>query len=505
MMKRSISNHLAALVTTMACCSASAQELVSVRLTDSIKSQGTGNIDLMKDVTASQLEQYRLDNDGFLVLGVDVNEAASGTEKASSQAVAIKSVLFTVDFDDGSQLVLGSANGCCFSETLALLAEAPETDRQPYYTLLGETGSSRITSNGSVVQDTFDSTLKIEISEVLHDAADRSATGATLQIVLLQTNDLLGDPEAFYDFSAGFEDLALLNAIDTTFIDDYSAGREEAPTVILTNPPPVIDPLAVANWNYFPSSTAFYLVGYEDLYPGKGDYDFNDLTVAYRLQHGLNADGDVVVVQGLAYLLTRGSSYSHDWHLSIDLPGGASGAISCISHPDYRNQALETPCAGVSATHNGGTFDIAVFTDTLVLFPDPAGSLFVNSQKLYSEPWYLKFFNGPRADFRLDLETPVAMSSIQSAPFDPYLYVRDTNRVVKLMEVDPSYQDSNGFPFGMLLTSSWKPPLEFTDTGIAYPFFDDFVSSEGASSNDWYNTPLPDFIVDMPGPTVWSW
>ena len=32
-----------------------AQELSSVRLTDVIKSQGTGNIDLFKDVTASQL------------------------------------------------------------------------------------------------------------------------------------------------------------------------------------------------------------------------------------------------------------------------------------------------------------------------------------------------------------------------------------------------------------------------------------------------------------------
>jgi len=97
------------------------------------------------------------------------------------------------------------------------------------------------------------------------------------------------------------------------------------------------------------------------------------------------------------------------------------------------------------------------------------------------------------------------MSSIQSAPFDPYLYVRDTNRVIKLMEVDPSYQDINGFPFGMLLTSNWKPPLEFTDTGVAYPFFEDFVSSEGSSSTDWYTTYLTDFIVDIPDAGQWAW
>ena len=41
--------------------------------------------------------------------------------------------------------------------------------------------------------------------------AGNNASSAKLQLVLLQTNEVLGDPEAFYDFSAGFEDLALVN------------------------------------------------------------------------------------------------------------------------------------------------------------------------------------------------------------------------------------------------------------------------------------------------------
>ena len=44
-----------------------AQELGSIPLTDVIKSQGTGNIDLLKDVSVSQLEQLRADNDGQLI------------------------------------------------------------------------------------------------------------------------------------------------------------------------------------------------------------------------------------------------------------------------------------------------------------------------------------------------------------------------------------------------------------------------------------------------------
>ncbi len=481
-----------------------AQVVTSIQLTDVIKSQGTGNIDLFKNVTAEQLESLRLDNGGALVFAVDINEDASGSEKASSQGVAIKSVSFTIDYDDGSQFIVDSLNGCCSTETQALLAEAPFTDRSVYYTLLGESGSSRITANNTI-QDAFDSTLKVEVPEVLFDPAGRTATGAKLQVVLLQTNDDLGDPEAYYDFSAGFEDLALLNAEDTAFIDDYGAGREEAPTVILTNPPPVVDLQAVANWNYFPSSSSFFLVGYEDLYPGKGDYDFNDLTVAYRLQYGLNVDGDVVAIQGVAYLITRGSSYSHDWRLAIDMPVTASGNLSCTLYSDFRNPSVAQGCVNVPGSHMGGKLDIPVFNDTLLIFPDPAGSLFVNSQKLYSAPWNLKFFPGPRAEFRLDLDQPVAAGALQSAPYDPYIYVRNTGQTVKLMEVDPAYQDSNGFPFGMLLTTTWKPPLEFTDTADAYPNFLEFVTSEGASAASWYTSYLVDFIVDIPDQSQWAW
>jgi LruC domain-containing protein len=499
-MKRIKSKLVTMLAAAALCQPAFAQELSSVRLTDVIKSQGTGNIDLFKDLTASQIEQLRIDNDGVLVFAVDINEAASGTEKASSQAVAIKSVRLTVGFADGSQLVYDSADDCCFSETQALLAEAPDDTRNLYYTLLGESGSSRITSNNTV-QDVFDSTLKIEVADALD-----AATSAKLYIVLLQTNDSLGDPEAFYDFSAGFEDLALLNATDTAFIDNYAAGREEAPTVILTNPPEIIDPLAVANWNYFPSASSFFVVGYEDLYPQKGDYDFNDLTVAYRVQYGMNADGDVVAIQGLAYLITRGSAYSHDWRLRIGLPADASGTLSCTTYPNYRTDpTLGQPCSAADGSSIGAELDLTVFQNTRILFPDPAGSLFVNTQRLYSAPWNLKFFNGPRSEFRLDLVSPVPISGILPAPFDPYLHVLDTDRIVRLMEVDPAYQDSNGFPFGMLLTDSWKPPLEFTDTAVAYPLFSDFVSSEGNSSSNWYESYLPDFIVDIPDSGQWAW
>jgi LruC domain-containing protein len=73
------------------------------------------------------------------------------------------------------------------------------------------------------------------------------------------------------------------------------------------------------------------------------------------------------------------------------------------------------------------------------------------------------------------------------------------------MDVDPSYKDSNGFPFGMLLTTTWKPPLEFTDTADAYPNFLEFVNSEGVSATNWYTSYVLDLIVDIPDKSGWAW
>ena len=485
-----------------------AQELSSIRLTDVIKSQGTGNIDIFKDISASQLEQLRVDNDGQLVFGVDINEAASGTEKASTQAVTVKYVVLTIDFEDGSQQVYDATSGW-FTETYTLVAEAPGTTRSTYYTLLGESGSSRITSNNAV-QDSFDSTLKIAVTDTLFSDGGNNASSATLQIGLLQTNEALGDPEAFYDFSAGFEDLAVLNAADASFIDNYGAGYEEAPMLVLTNPPAEVDLMAVDTWNYFPTANTFYLVGYEDLYPAKGDYDFNDLTVAYQVKYGLNVDGDVVAIQGLAYLITRGSAYSHDWHLGIDLPGNTGGTLSCTTYfpPEYISRGFTTTlsqdCSTTNPANTSGNLDLIVFEGTLNLYRDPAGSLFVNSQSIPGN-WNLRYFDGPKSEFRLDLASPTPMSSIMSAPFDPYLHVLDTNRLVRLLEVDPSYQDENGYPFGMLLTAAWKPALELNDLSIPYQNFDPFVQSKGVTNANWYETYISDYIVDIPTAEVWAW
>lgn len=487
------------------CCGFASAQVSSIQLTDYIKSNGTGNINLLRDVDAAQLEMLRSDNGGMIVLGVDVNEASNGTEKAGSQAITVKSVSLTVTYQDSSQKVYNSSDAW-FTETFTFVAENPATERQQHYTLVGETGSSRITPNGTSIQESFDSTLKILVPDSLYDAdAGIEASSVLISIVLLDTNVSLGDPEAFYDYTNGFEDLALLNAEDAEFIDSYGAGLEEAPLVVLTNPPTESDPSEIVNWNYFPSSSTFYMVGYEDLYPSKGDYDFNDLTVAYQLRYGLNSDNEVVSIRGTAYLLTRGAGYNHDWHLRITLPADVSSALSCDTFLDPKDDYAYQPCDGAAAGSFSGTADIVVFNLTADIFPAPAGETFTNTPKGQS------YSIGPKSNFRLDLATPLPASAFAAAPFDPYLQVLNTGENVQLLQVNPAFKDVNGFPFGMLFPSTWQPPNEFFSISTIYQRFDSFVASEGSADADWALEYLSNYVVDLTvdsdgnGLPDWAW
>ena len=89
----------------------------------------------------------------------------------------------------------------------------------------------------------------------------------------------LGDPEAFYDFSNGYEDIAIVTAEDAGYLDELEPGIVGAPLVLPEDTVATQD----GGTAYYPSLTAYYIAAYEDMFPYRGDYDFNDLVVGYRV------------------------------------------------------------------------------------------------------------------------------------------------------------------------------------------------------------------------------
>lgn len=200
-----------------------------------------------------------------------------------------------------------------------MLATKGNTSRSTYFTLIGDTGSSRITSNSTsgIYGSDFDATVYVSVPQELGQA-----TAITLYINFLDTNVQLGDPEAFYDYSNGYEDVAIVSAEDAAYLDQVAAGQQEAPLVIS----PSDTDLSKASTAYFPSASGFYLSAFEDRFPSRGDYDFNDLVVAYRIAYGYNKYGKIVDVFGEGYLVAKGALFDLDWGLAMTF--GSVGGLA---------------------------------------------------------------------------------------------------------------------------------------------------------------------------------
>lgn len=206
---------LAALLVALA-----ARAEVPTVLTDTIKS-GSGIIDVMKDVTASELEDTL--SGGTLFLGVDINENASGLEKSTSQGVAIKEV----------ELVLRTTEGDFsftnyYTNTTAMIQESGATEAAEYNTLFGQSGSSQITSG----TEGFDLSTFDDVIEVRDISYSGEILGAEIRVTFLDTANKAGDNESFFDYSAGFEDLAILSESDARLLDNANIGLAEAPSTV---------------------------------------------------------------------------------------------------------------------------------------------------------------------------------------------------------------------------------------------------------------------------------
>lgn len=314
----------------------SAAELQSVMLRDNI-AQGYGLINLMTQhntsktatISGQTLQDFRQQHGNILAIVVDVNEAANGSEKASTQGVAIASASVIFNFS-GQEIHCSKFN----TNTASMLAENGQTNRIEYPTLIGATGSNLITPSTS--SDLYGSDFSAMLRFLLDVEACgtelpnlSSVTSAFLEIQFVDTNVKLGDPEAFYDYSNGPEDIALISVQDTIVVETQQAGVAEAPLVIAKSQ--VTTP--VDAWFYYPSDNSYYIVSYEDHYPNRGDYDFNDLVVAYRVGLGTVFNKtlqqyEVMSVVATGYIIARGADYTHDWYLRIPINTPVQGTAT---------------------------------------------------------------------------------------------------------------------------------------------------------------------------------
>lgn len=243
--------------------------------------------------------------------------------------------------------------------------------------------------------------------------------------------------------------------------------------------------------DYFPSSSRFGSYAFEDSWPKKGDYDFNDLILDYQYEMVKNAANKITKVR-LTYLARIvGSTSRLGFGLSFeDL---SSFEISSVSG---------TQAPGIITTSNGiesGTAapTVIVFDDIHELFGVAPGVLInsgdssaIDQEALPIEVW-------------VEFSTPLE----ELGTLNPFLFSGDDRSIeTHFKGANPTsqanysflgsgddasqgnltYQTETGLAFGLNFPYSISPGMEGEVIIDAYPKFTPWVSSNGWDHPNWY-------------------
>lgn len=316
------------------------------------------------------------------------------------------------------------------------------------------------------------------------------------------------------DFTlVGFEDLNRTAGSDDDFNDAVFIVRTTPESAAATGnlfpyDPNDVDGDGVAGTeDHFPSDperayvTRFpnageQVIAFEDNYPQIGDADYNDAVIAFHYVVVSNAAGDVKDVMADYHLVARGAAYDHLFGLHVPgIPAGATGAVQIERLLPSGAQQVSRSLSDVIAA-NRRIPDI--FESTQTALPAPAGYPFTNV-----------FFGQPMQDaasarLRIEFDVAVDPQQLGSAPFDPYLGIKRYDEVAWDVHLAgkpgfadrpghlPSEQggqtflDGQGYPYALLVPTSWRYPLELQHIEGAYSQFQDWRVTSGASNVGWY-------------------
>jgi len=252
--------------------------------------------------------------------------------------------------------------------------------------------------------------------------------------------------------------------------------------------------------NYYPDVDNYGSLAFEDLWPYKGDYDFNDLVVDYRFNTVTNASDNVVELFVNLKVVAIGAGYKNGFGLqfpfSPDVVSGVTGDFSLTQNIiTITDKNLEANQDKAVIVFLDNAFDLLVH---------PGGGTGVNVQigKPYVEPQEIEFL--------VSFNYPVNPSNFGTAPFNPFIFVDgDRGREIHMKDHTPTdlvnsalfntgqdasspstgqyYMTSNYLPWAINLVDGFDYPIEKAAILNAYNHFSDWAESGGNQYPNWYS------------------
>ncbi|MFT7684202.1 MAG: LruC domain-containing protein [Moritella dasanensis] len=276
-----------------------------------------------------------------------------------------------------------------------------------------------------------------------------------------------------------------------TFSDGLEVNKyDTAPLEVADVPKPL-----VTSTTYSPADNQMGTMAFEDFWPNKGDYDFNDVVINYNATE-TKVDGQISKLILKLQPVARGASYKNALQVSINTP---------ITNIASATMGKNSNTVSLTPIEDGNQTMFVIIDDIETALPSPSGFEFANTESNSPK------VTGAMFTLTINLKNPVDENTFGSAPYNTFISRKLGNGEV--IEVhfpgyrptkyaskrkfgtghddtdkgtDKYYQTKDNLPWAMLIPQIWEHPKEKVDLSEDYPEILDWASSRGKNKKEWY-------------------
>ncbi len=250
-------------------------------------------------------------------------------------------------------------------------------------------------------------------------------------------------------------------------------------------------------------------LAYEDLWPSKGDYDFNDVVMLYNYKTILHANGRVKDLIGKFQLNATGAAYHNGFGFQLNNSSLSVQSVTSSAPNSVRFSKNQVQIAANGTEQNQTKATIIVTDDVWKMISSVAPGPFVNTVQsagrssrdtirikvtfangllplrsaLGADPYNPFIFRYNPADMYRRYEVHLANNPPTNNQATGLFGTKDDNSIPAMLRY---YRTVNNMPFAIHIPAVFMYPTEKTQITKAYNFFGAWAESGGFSNSDWY-------------------
>lgn len=256
--------------------------------------------------------------------------------------------------------------------------------------------------------------------------------------------------------------------------------------------------------NYYPSENNYGTLAFEDLWPDKGDYDFNDMVIRYNIKEVVSATNDLVEIEFDLLLTAIGASLQNGFYFELPIQA-QDVTLTQANYPLLTQKTNNSGLAIIQVFNNtndliqlNGDYMNTIATGTHTPYIPISFTLEIANEYNASENIYFAPYN-PFITINHDLAMEVHLPGLPpTANADQSYFNNPNNDDATDIASSYYYKTAEGAPWAINIAFPILHPLETVDIVEAYPDFGRWVNSGGEAFVDWYTNPDLEKIYQEP-------